>query len=137
GIDVKELLFDKTDAGIGRVLAVIATDSLLYAGLTVAWRPARRATGWLALPLGQSSLFAYGVQLFVVAFWSSELMAPVRLDRENALFQGAAVLMVWAVTRQQPALASLVAEIGAWRPQVAPRAVFGRAGLALATVLLA
>jgi hypothetical protein len=45
--------------------------------------------------MGQRSLFAYGVQLFVVAFWSSELMAPIRLDRENALFQGSAVLMVW------------------------------------------
>ena len=55
----------------------------------------RRATGWLLLPMGRNALFAYGVQLFVVAFFGSDLMAPVRLDRENALFQATAVGMVW------------------------------------------
>lgn len=104
GVDVWDLLFDKNDARIGRVLALIGAASFLYALITVAWVPARRVAGWLLLPLGTRSLFAYAVQLFVVAFWSSELMAPVRLDRENALFQGAAVLMVWIATRHQPAL---------------------------------
>jgi hypothetical protein len=99
GLDTQELLFDKNDARIGRILALLGAASFLYAAATVAWVPLRRAAGWLLMPLGQRSLFAYGVQLFVVAFWSSELMAPVRLDRENALFQGAAVLMVWAACR--------------------------------------
>ena len=148
GVDVKELLFDKNDARIGRLLALIATASLLYAGLTVAWRPARRATGWLALPLGQSALFAYGVQLFVVAFWSSEFMAPVRLDRENALFQGAAVLMVWVATLLRPRVATaldrarvsavhaLEGAARAMRTSMRPR-VGPRASLAIAALLLA
>jgi enterochelin esterase-like enzyme len=148
GVDVKELLFDKNDARVGRVLALIATASLLYAGLTVAWRPARRVTGWLALPLGQSALFAYGVQLFVVAFWSSELMAPVRLDRENALFQGAAVLMVWGATLLRPHIASALSDARTWavgaldsaahtlRNASRPR-LGARTSLALAAVLLA
>src|SRR5260221_6351123 len=99
GLDTQELLFDKNDARIGRIFALLGAASFLYAAVTVAWVPLRKAAGWLLMPLGQRSLFAYGVQLFVVAFWSSELMAPVRLDRENALFQGAAVLMVWAACR--------------------------------------
>ncbi len=95
-VDVQQLLFDKNDARIGRVLALLAAASFGWALTTLAWAPLRRWTGWLLLRFGQQALFAYGVQLFVVAFWSSELMAPVRLDRENAFFQGAAVLMVWA-----------------------------------------
>ncbi|HEV8228817.1 MAG TPA: OpgC domain-containing protein, partial [Candidatus Limnocylindria bacterium] len=94
-VDVQELLFDKNDARIGRVLALFAAASLGYAAITVAWTAVRRWTGVLLLPIGQRALFAYGIQLFVVAFWSSELMAPVRLDRENAIFQASAVLMVW------------------------------------------
>jgi hypothetical protein len=103
--DVQELLFDKNDARIGRILALFAAASFAYAFVTVAWTPVRRWTGWLLLTMGQRSLFAYGVQLFVVAFWSSELMAPVRLDRENALFQGSAVLMVWAACALWPRIA--------------------------------
>ncbi|HZP95568.1 MAG TPA: OpgC domain-containing protein [Candidatus Limnocylindria bacterium] len=137
GADVWDLLFDKNDARIGRVLALAGAASLLYATATVAWAPLRRWAGWLLLPLGQRSLFAYGVQLFVVAFWSSELMAPVRLDRENALFQGAAVLMVWAATVAQPAVLALWRAARSWRPAVAPRAASARATLALAFVFLA
>ena len=109
GSDAQELLFDKNDARVGRIIALLAAASLLYAFLTIAWKPVRRWAGWLLMPLGTRSLYAYGVQLFVVAFWSSELMAPVRLDRENALFQGAAVLMVWVACIGQSRLLRYVA----------------------------
>lgn len=148
GVDVWDLLFDKNDARIGRVLALIGAASIFYALATLAWAPVRRWIGWLLLPLGTNALFAYGVQLFVVAFWSSELMAPVRLDRENALFQGAAVLMVWIATVNQPKLlavwqpvrveiAGLVARIAGWRPVVTPRLAFARAAAAVALVFFA
>jgi enterochelin esterase-like enzyme len=52
--------------------------------------------------MGRRALFAYGVQLFVVAFFASELMAPVRLDRENAFFQAAAVAIVWLLCLAYP-----------------------------------
>src|SRR5919204_2744202 len=141
GVDVKELLFDKNDARIGRVLALTAAASFLYAGLSVAWRPARRATGWLLMPLGTNALFAYGVQLFVVAFWSSELMAPVRLDRENALIQGAAVLMVWCATVLRPRIASVLARardaLARLPRSFAPDRVRARTAFALVALLLA
>ena len=101
-VDVHELLFDKNDARIGRVIALFAAASFAYAAVTLAWGPVRRVVGWLLLPMGKHALFAYAVQLFAVAFWSSELMAPVRLDRENALFQASAVLFVWGACLVQP-----------------------------------
>src|SRR5207248_9888789 len=131
GVSVQELLFDKNDARIGRVLALLGAASLLYAFVTIAWRPVRRGGAWLLMPLGTRSLFAHGVQPFDVAFWSSELMAPVRLDRENALFQGAAVLMVWAATVAQPSIAAIHARVRAWRPQIAPRLALSPATFAL------
>ena len=118
-LDVHELLFDKNDARIGRLVALLAVAAFLYAGATLTWVWLRRATGWLLLPMGQRALFAYGVQLFVVAFFASELMAPVRLDRENALFQAAAVGFVWVACLVQPRV------LAAWkhyttRPRPAP-----------------
>ncbi|HEV8535448.1 MAG TPA: OpgC domain-containing protein [Candidatus Limnocylindria bacterium] len=104
GVDPRELLFDKNDARPGRVLALLAAASFGYAALTLGWVPVRRLLGWLLLALGRRSLFAYSVQLFVVAFFSSALMAPVRLDRENALFQASAVLIVWLACVATPEL---------------------------------
>lgn len=101
-IAVHELLYDKNDAGVGRVLAMLGLASFVYALVTVFWAAARRMTGWLLLPMGRNALFAYAVQLFVVAFFASVLVAPIRLDRENALFQAAAVGMVWLACLIQP-----------------------------------
>jgi len=58
GLDTQELLFDKNDARIGRIFALLGAASFLYAAVTVAWVPLRRAAGWLLMPLGQRSLFA-------------------------------------------------------------------------------
>jgi len=101
-VDIHELLFDKNEARVGRVLALLGATSFAYSGLTLLWTPFRRAAAWLLLPMGRSALFAYGVQLFVVAFFDSDLMAPVRLERENALFQATAVGMVWLACLVQP-----------------------------------
>lgn len=100
--DVHDMLFEKNDARIGRMIALFSLAAFSYAIVTLAWTPIRRGTGWLLLAMGQRALFAYIVQLFVVAFFSSDLMAPVRLDRENALFQGTAVLMVWLACLAEP-----------------------------------
>ncbi len=96
------MLFDKNDARIGRILALCAAASFAYAGATLAWAPLRRVSGWLLLPLGRRALFAYAAQLFIVAFFNSDLMAPVRLDRENAFFQAAAVAVVWLLCLAYP-----------------------------------
>ncbi len=115
-IDVNEILFDKNDARIGRILALFALASFAYALVTVWWVPLRRALGWLLLPMGRRALFAYGVQLFAVAFFASDLMAPVRLDRENAFFQAAAVAVVWLLCLAYPRVEERIKRLTARRP---------------------
>ena len=56
-----------------RKLGLFSIAPLTYALVTVAWRPIRTAAGWLLLPMGQRALFAYAVQLFVVAFASVDV----------------------------------------------------------------
>jgi len=108
----QDVLFDKNDARIGRIVGLMVVAPALYALTTVAWAPLQRVLGRLLLPMGQRALFAYGVQLFVVAFMSSVLFAPVRLDRENALFQAIAVLVVWAACVSQPAVLERAKRLG-------------------------
>ena len=120
-IDVHELLYDKNDARIGRVIALLGAASFAFAIVTVAWAPLRRMAGWLLLPMGRNALFAYAVQLFVVAFFASDLMAPVRLGRENALFQTTAVGMVWLACIVEPRVAARLRGLRARRPTPEPR----------------
>ncbi len=101
---------------IGRILALFALASFAYALVTVWWVPLRRALGWLLLPMGRRALFAYGVQLFAVAFFASDLMAPVRLDRENAFFQAAAVAVVWLLCLAYPRVEERIKRLTARRP---------------------
>lgn len=122
--DIHELLFDKNEARIGRILALFAAAALAYGFVTVAWVPLRRTLGRLLLPLGQRALFAYSVQLFVVALFASELMAPIRLDRENAVFQVSAVGIVWALCIAQPRLRAVWQRIMT-RMRLAPVTVGG------------
>ena len=129
GVDVQQLLFDKNDARIGRVIALVAAASFGFALVSFAWAPLRRWTGWLLMPFGQQTLFAYGVQLFVVAFWSSTLVGPLRVDHENALFQGAAVAMVWIACVARPGVL-------AWSRRLEPRDLVPAARRSLAGAAL-
>src|SRR2546428_10921772 len=73
-IDLDEILFDKNDARIGRILALFAVASFAYAAVTVWWVPIKRAIGWLLLPMGRRGPFADGGQPLPRA-----LLAPPRL----------------------------------------------------------
>lgn len=109
----ESVLSAKNDFRIGRVAGLFAVAPALYALATLAWVPVRRLLGWLLLVMGQHALFAYGVQLFVVALMASDFFAPVRLDRENALFQGTAVLAVWVACLWQPAALAFLGRLRA------------------------
>jgi enterochelin esterase-like enzyme len=97
-----QLLFDKYNVRVGRVFAVLIFVALAYAALTMAWSALRPRVGWLLLTLGRRPLLAFGVQMFAVALMCSQLMAPLRLDHANELFQGAAVAIVWLACLGQP-----------------------------------
>lgn len=103
---VYKLLFDKGDVPIGRlvVFAVLATASFTLT--TVLWRPLHRLTGWLLLPLGQNSLTAYSLHVFLVALTAKlavDYLGSIEDRRAvDTLLQLGGVLAVWLVVVLEP-----------------------------------
>lgn len=95
-------LFAKPTLGPGRLLLFLALFLLSYLLLTVAWTPIARLTGWLLLPLGQTALYGYTMQLFLVLplynLFGVGLEDPGLILR-NTLGQLAAVLVLLAMIR--------------------------------------
>jgi hypothetical protein len=96
-------LFDKASLGIGRLAAFASVAILIYAALTVCWRPVERALGWLLIPLGQASLYAYAVHLFVIVL-AYNVPPYVGSDQpgwelHNTVGQLLLVLLVWAMVK--------------------------------------
>ncbi|MCW5848486.1 MAG: OpgC domain-containing protein [Anaerolineae bacterium] len=94
-------LYVKPNVGFGRLLVFAFIFSFAFALVSVGWRLVLRGLGWLLLPLGQHSLLAYGLHLFVV------IMA-VRLHEvvdgwtgdpsvQNAVLQSVGILTLWAL----------------------------------------
>jgi hypothetical protein len=102
GFDPMVGLFAKANLGPGRLVLFLAVFFVAYLALTVAWKPIARAVGWLLLPLGQTALYGYTMQLFLIlplynllAIGSEDPQQIVR----NTLGQAAAVALVWAMVR--------------------------------------
>lgn len=98
-------LFDKASLGIGRLAAFASVSTVIYLGLTAFWRPIERATGWLLIPLGQASLYAYAVHLFLilVAYNVPPYIGSPEAGWElhNTIGQLALVLILWAMVKRQ------------------------------------
>jgi hypothetical protein len=98
-------LFDKASLGIGRLAAFASVAILTYAALTLYWRPIDRAVGWLLIPLGQASLYAYAVHLFVivVAYNVPPYVGSDQpgLELHNTVGQLLLVLLVWAMVKRR------------------------------------
>jgi hypothetical protein len=103
--------FDKSDVRIGRLLAFVVVAAFASSLTTLGWVPIHRALGWLLLPLGQRSLTAYSVHVFVVAalgwvtanFWRTAPQS--RLD--TTILQLLGLGMVWGWVRLVPRLTLL------------------------------
>jgi hypothetical protein len=98
-------LYDKASLGIGRIAAFASVAVLVYVGLTVFWQPIQRAVGWLLIPLGQASLYAYTVHLFLIVL-AYNVPPYVGSDRpgwelHNTVGQLALVLLVWAMVKRR------------------------------------
>ena len=95
-------LFAKPNLGPGRLLLFLALFSLTYVLLTVAWNPVNRAVGWLLLPLGQTALYGYTMQLILLLplynLFNVGSEAP-ELILYNTLGQLAAVVTIWLMVR--------------------------------------
>jgi hypothetical protein len=98
-------LYDKASLGIGRIAAFASVAVLVYVGLTLFWGPIQRAVGWLLIPLGQASLYAYTVHLFAIVL-AYNVPPYVGSDRpgwelHNTVGQLALVLLVWAMVKRR------------------------------------
>ena len=98
-------LFDKASLGIGRLVMFGSVALPVYAVLTLCWRPIERAVGWLLIPLGQASLYAYAVHLFVIVL-AYNVPPYVGTDRpgwelHNTVGQLLLVLLVWAMVKRR------------------------------------
>jgi hypothetical protein len=106
------LVFAKEDVGPGRIVAFAIVATFAYTVLTVAWLPARRALGWLLLPLGYHALTAYALHIFLEALATRGVRAWYGDVQPGALVttavQLAGVAATWAVILAWPALAGLV-----------------------------
>ncbi len=100
--------FFKQDVGAGRLVAFAILITFAFALVSVFWQPLSRALGWLLLPLGQNSLSAYVIHIFVVGLLA--WIRPHLFQYETAYWATAAlqltgVLLVWTVIRIRPFLA--------------------------------
>ena len=75
--------------------------------MTILWAPIRRGLGWLLLPLGQRSLGAYGIHLFVLALSDSWVGDLLRIGTDNTLLQVASILTIWALVPVIPWLGEI------------------------------
>lgn len=108
GSDIRPLAitdpFDKASLGIGRLIFFGGTAALIYAAVTLLWRPIEQSVGWLLIPLGQASLYAYTVHLFTIVL-AYNVPPYVGSDRagwelHNTVGQLLLVLLVWAMVKR-------------------------------------
>jgi hypothetical protein len=102
-----DLVFGKNDLRPGRLLALFGVATFAFALVTILWAPIRRGLGWLLLPLGQRSLGAYGIHLFVLAVSDSWVGDLLRIGTDNTLLQVASILTIWALVPVIPWLGEI------------------------------
>ena len=102
-----DLVFGKNDLRPGRLFALVGVATVAFAFVTMLWVPVRRVLGWLLLPLGQRSLGAYGIHLFVLALSDSWIGDLLRIGTDNTLLQIASILIIWALVPVIPWLGEI------------------------------
>jgi hypothetical protein len=98
-------LFDKPSLGLGRIAAFVSLAVAAYLTVTLFWRPIERLTGWLLIPLGQASLYAYVVHLFLIlaAYNVPPYVGSTQegWQLHNTLGQLALVLLLWVMVKRK------------------------------------
>ena len=93
-------LFAKADMRIGRLAVFAAFATFAFTLLTVAWKPVRRAVGWLILPLGQNALSAYTLHIVFAVIAASllpRLLGPAQeWPSVSTSAQVLGLLLIWA-----------------------------------------
>jgi hypothetical protein len=101
--DVRQRLdgwFQKGGAGPLRLVAAAFTFQFAFLFVTCFWQPIRRVLGWLLVPLGQSSLYAYSMHVLLIglAYASFDAMMD-RPEWPNTLVQLSMLVLVWCMVK--------------------------------------
>ena len=103
--DVRQRLagwFVKGGAGPLRLLSGALTFQFAFLFVTYFWEPIQRGLGWLLVPLGQSSLYAYAVHLLLLgAMYASLDQLVERSEWANTIAQLGMVLLVWCMVKSR------------------------------------
>ena len=101
--DVRERLdgwFQKGGAGPLRLVAAVFIFQFAYLFVTYFWQPIKRLLGWLLLPLGQSSLYAYAMHVLLLGlFYESFDRLADRAEWPNTVAQLGIMVIVWCMVK--------------------------------------
>ncbi|CAN5436578.1 hypothetical protein BH09CHL1_BH09CHL1_17540 [soil metagenome] len=93
--------FNRAQLEPGRLLNTLVAVVVLYAILTICWKPLDRAFGWFLIPIGAASLYVFIWQVFF-----SMIIANISLfQRENVLTNTLGhtivLLIVWVMVKRE------------------------------------
>ena len=96
-----EALSQKQAEGPVRLLACLFVFQFVRLLVTYAWRPLQLGLGWLVLPLGQNSLYAYVAHLALIAAMWLPIQSVVSSEAWSTGIQLGTVLVVWCLIRKR------------------------------------
>jgi hypothetical protein len=96
-----EALSQKQAEGPVRLLACLFVFQFVRLLVTYLWRPLQLGLGWLLLPLGQNSLYAYVAHLGLIAAMWQPIQALVSSEAWSTGIQLGTVLVVWYLIKKR------------------------------------
>ena len=108
GLDTQAFMHDfflKGALAPGRLIASFIVFQFAYLAVTLFWKPVGAALGWLLMPLGQNSLYAYTMHIVVIgAFYAVLHFLPGNILAMGTLItslQLLTVLAIWAMIQRR------------------------------------
>ncbi|MBI4785433.1 MAG: OpgC domain-containing protein [Chloroflexi bacterium] len=108
GLDTQVFMHDfflKSALAPGRLIASFIVFQFAYLLVTLFWKPIWAALGWLLMPLGQNSLYAYTMHIVLFGlFYAALPYLPINIlamGTLNTALQFLAVLAIWAMIQRQ------------------------------------
>ena len=96
-----EALSQKEAEGPVRLLACLFVFQFVRLVVTYGWRPLHAGLGWLLVPLGQNSLYAYVVHLGLIAAMWLPIQSVVNSETWSTAIQLGTVLVVWYLIKNR------------------------------------
>ncbi len=98
---IRDLWFDKTHLGLGRVLNNVVLFITMYILLTRYWLGFNKVLGWLLIPLGQASLYVFTLHVYAILLVSNLPIPVMDSFIWATIAHGATILVIWLMARHQ------------------------------------